>query len=476
MPGGSRFGRGPGPGAVAPIPPRGRRRTENARARDATIWAADRPAPVGVGPVGPPFRRVHGGAAIPVPFRAEELREGLRRIEPLAAADASAIRVARAPGRVNLIGEHTDYNQGLVLPVAISPEIRLAFVPTGDRRVEITLAADGATEAFDLETIGPRRGSWIDYVAGTAWALAEAGVATRGFRGLLASSLPPSSGLSSSAALELVSAWALVDDEADPAPVAMPARRPDPMTLARICQRAENAYVGVNCGLMDQAAESLGAAGHALLLDCRSLAWRQVPLPLDGHRLVVCHTGSPRRLETSEYNARRAQCEAAVAALARDDPSITSLRDVTPDRLATLRGILPDMTFRRARHVVLENARVSAAIDALRAGDMAALGRLFAESHASLRDDFEVSSPELDTMVEIAKSVPGVVATRMTGAGFGGCTIAFVERDATDRLRDAVLREYPGRTGLTPRVFAVETADGAGFVEGEWASGGIDAA
>ncbi len=407
---------------------------------------------------------VHGGAAIPVPFRVAELREALGRIEPLAAADPSTVRVARAPGRVNLIGEHTDYNGGLVLPVAISPEIRLAFVPTADRRVEITLAADGSMEAFDLDAIGPRRGSWIDYVAGTAWALAEAGVATRGLRGLLASSLPPSSGLSSSAALELVSAWALLGDEVSSEDAEAPAHRPDPMTLARICQRAENAYVGVNCGLMDQAAESLGAAGRALLLDCRSLAWRQVVLPLEDHRLVVCHTGSPRRLESSEYNARRAECEAAVAALARDDPAITSLRDITPDRLADVRRVVPEVTFRRARHVVLENARVSAAIDALQAGDMAALGRLFAESHASLRDDFEVSSPELDAMVEIAAAVPGVGATRMTGAGFGGCTIAFVERDATDRLRDAVLREYPARTGLTPRVFAVETADGAGFL------------
>ncbi len=323
---------------------------------------------------------VHGGAAIPVPFRVAELREALGRIEPLAAADPSTVRVARAPGRVNLIGEHTDYNGGLVLPVAISPEIRLAFVPTADRRVEITLAADGSMEAFDLDAIGPRRGSWIDYVAGTAWALAEAGVATRGLRGLLAEQ--PAA---------FVRALVLGSPRAG---VCLGAARRRSLLGGRRGARAPagpddprphlpargDAYVGVNCGLMDEAAESLGAAGRALLLDCRSLAWRQVVLPLEDHRLVVCHTGSPRRLESSEYNARRAECEAAVAALARDDPAITSLRDITPDRLADVRRVVPEVTFRRARHVVLENARVSAAIDALQAGDMAALGRLFAEA------------------------------------------------------------------------------------------------
>ena len=383
------------------------------------------------------------------------LRRALAEIEPLARADPGAVRVVRAPGRVNLIGEHTDYNEGFVLPAAIDLELRIALAPARDRRVEIVLAETGERAGFDLDAIGPRTGTWIDYVAGTAWALREAGVPTRGFRGLLASTIPASAGLSSSAALELASAWALTE----PAGGAV-----DRLTLARICQRAENAYVGVNCGLMDQAAESLGQAGSAILLDCRTLDWRPVPLPLDRCRLVVCDTGSPRRLSASQYNARRAQCEAAVAELRATDPSIRALRDVTPGMLSSIRGRLDDETYRRCEHVVRENERVRETIVALASGDLAAVGRCFAESHASLRDLYEVSSPELDAMVDIALDTPGVIGSRMTGAGFGGCTVSLVEPGAEARFRDAVLGEYPRRTGLTPRVFVVEAADGAGLI------------
>ena len=383
------------------------------------------------------------------------LLRALLEMEPIARADPGAVRVVRAPGRVNLIGEHTDYNEGFVLPAAIDLELRIALVPTRDGRVEIVLAETGERAGFDLDAIGPRTGTWIDYVAGTAWALREAGVPARGFRGLLASTIPVSAGLSSSAALELASAWALTE----PAGGAV-----DRLTLARICQRAENAYVGVNCGLMDQAAESLGQAGSAVLLDCRTLDWRPVPLPLDRCRLVVCDTGSPRRLSASQYNARRAQCEAAVAELQTTDPSIRALRDVTPGMLESIRGRLDDETFRRCEHVVRENQRVLDTVAALAATDLATVGRCFAASHASLRDLYEVSSPELDAMVDIALDTPGVIGSRMTGAGFGGCTVSLVEPGAEARLRDAVLDEYPRRTGLTPRVFLVEASDGAGLI------------
>jgi galactokinase len=292
------------------------------------------------------------------------------------------------------------------------------------------------------------------YVAGTAWALAEVGIATRGLRGVLVSSLPRASGLSSSAALELASAWALAAD-----PAAIP-----PLDLARICQRAENAYVGVNCGLMDQFASACGVAGAGMLLDCRSLAWRPVALPLATHALVVIHTGSSRSLSSSQYNARRAQCEAAVAALAEDDAGIRSLRDVTEAMLPAVATRVDEGTYRRCRHVVTENARVEASIEALAAGDLAAVGRAWAGSHASLRDDFEVVSPELDALVDIAICTPGVVAARMTGAGFGGCTVNLVERGAVPALRARILAEYPARTGLRPRVFAVDAVAGAGFV------------
>jgi galactokinase len=384
-----------------------------------------------------------------------ELVEALAALEPRRAADRSLARVVHAPGRVNLIGEHTDYNQGYVLPVAISLGISIATLPTDDRRVSLTLSETGEQGDLDLDRIGERSGDWLDYVAGTAWALAEAGVASRGFRGLLASDLPTGSGLSSSAALELVSAWALAGDRA---PVL------DPLALAQVAQRGENGFVGVQSGLMDQFASSCGVAGSALLLDCRSLDWHPVPLPTD-LRLVVCHTGSTRRLDGSSYNARVAECARAVAGIAAvEGPGITTLRDVTADMLARHGDRLDDVARRRAEHVVAENDRVLATERALRAGDEPTIGRLFAQSHASMRDLFEISSPELDALVEIAVAVPGVVGARMTGGGFGGCTVNLVRPDAVALLTAAVGRDYPARTGRTPRVWVVEAVDGAGLL------------
>jgi len=383
------------------------------------------------------------------------LRAALMAIEPIARDRPDLIRVARAPGRVNLIGEHTDYNEGFVLPVAIGLEIRIALISTDDRQVTLVLEENGERVGFDLDAIGPRRGGCIDYVAGTAWSLAEAGIPIRGFRGILASTLPRSAGLSSSAALELVSATALLADQ-----IGGVGR----LELARLAQRAENAYVGVNCGLMDQFASSVGNAEGALLLDCRSLTHRSVALPLDRVALVVCDTGSPRRLESSQYNERRAQCERAVAMLAERGAPVRSLRDVDEAGLASLGDRLDPLSLRRAEHVVRENERVLATVAALEAGDLDTVGRLFAASHASLRDLFEVSSPELDALVSIAHETPGVVGARMTGAGFGGCTVNLVVREAVDALRGAVEREYPARTGLTPRVYVVEPVAGAGYV------------
>ena len=365
------------------------------------------------------------------------------------------IQVVRAPGRVNLIGEHTDYNLGFVLPAAIDLEIRIALLPTDDRRVELVRLDTGERDGFELDQPRPRAGSWLDYVVGTAWALGEAGLPLRGFRGVIDSTLPPNAGLSSSAAIELASAWALLGDGATSV---------DALDLARLCQRAENRYVGVQSGLMDQFASACGVEGSALLLDCRSFDWRPIPLPPD-LAIVVCHTGSSRRLDHSEYNVRRSQCEAAVAAIARDDPAVRSLRDVSPEILAAASGRMDPVAARRARHIVAENARVGATVTALEAGDLAAVGAMFAASHASLRDLFEVSSLELDTMVEIAGTVPGVVAARMTGAGFGGCTVNLVRPDAVQTLRRTVERDYTARTGLTPMVMPVRATAGAGRLD-----------
>ena len=354
---------------------------------------------------------------------------------------------------MNLIGEHTDYNQGLVLPVAIDLEIRIARRRRDDRRVRIALAATGEIAELELDRIGSPTGGWTDYVAGTALEMASGGLPVGGFDGVLASTIPVASGLSSSAALELAAAWALSGPDGP---------RTDPLTLAQIAQRAENTYVGVMCGLMDQFASANGVAGAAVLLDCRSLEHRAVPLPPD-LVLVVAHTGVPRTLGTSEYNARRADCERAVAALAAVDPTVRSLRDVDQAMLTRRAALLDPVALRRAEHIVAENERVVATEAALRAGDFDALGRLFAASHASLRDLYEVSSPELDAMVEIAGQVRGVVASRMTGAGFGGCTASLVRPDAVGELRDRILCDYPARTGRVPRVWVVRATDGAGF-------------
>jgi galactokinase len=341
-----------------------------------------------------------------------------------------------------------------VLPAAIDLEIRIAYLRRDDGAVRLSRHDDGTTDGFDLGLNRPRQGTWLDYVAGTAWALAAAGLPPSGLRGLVESTLPANAGLSSSAAIELAAAWALLGDAAEGV---------DRLALAKICQRAENEYVGVQCGLMDQFASSCGVAGAALLLDCRSLEWRPVAIPAD-LRLVVCHTGLRRQLDGSAFNERRAECERAVAGLRVLDPSIGSLRDVTAAHLADLGDRLDTTSARRARHVVEENARVPAVVDAFAADDRPALGELFAASHASLRDLFEVSSPALDAMVEIARAVPGVIAARMTGAGFGGCTINLVEPDGVERLRVAVEREYPPQTGHRPLVLPVNAAAGAGFL------------
>ena len=385
----------------------------------------------------------------------DRLRDRLRTLDPAAAARPDEIRVVRAPGRVNLIGEHTDYNDGFVMPAAIGLEIRMAILPTDDRRVEVTLDDTGESAGFELGAIGPPTRTWIDYLAGTAWALAEAGRPLRGFRGVLASNLPPGSGLSSSAAIEMMAALAMLGPDA--------AGPPEPRAVAG--RRAENGYVGVQSGVMDQFASAAGVADHAILLDCRSLEWRPVPLPLDECALVVCHSGSSRKLETSAYNERRADCERAVAAIATIEPSVRALRDVDASLLERATELLDPVAARRARHIVEENDRVFAAERALAAGDLAEVGRLFAASHASLRDLFEVSSPELDALVEIATGVDGVVAARLTGAGFGGSTINLVRRDAVAALRAAVERDYRARTGLEPQVFEVDAVAGASFVD-----------
>ncbi len=398
----------------------------------------------------------------PAPDRRWRLVERLLERERAAGGPASdrAIEVLRAPGRVNLIGEHTDYNEGFVLPAAIDREVWVALRPTGDDRVEVTSVELGETRSFAFDGLRPRAerdgpGGWIDYVAGTAWAMREAGLPLRGFRGVLDSTVPVGAGLSSSAALELAASWALHDPAA---------ARPAPAVMARICQRAENAYVGVSCGIMDQFASAAGVADHALLLDCRSLEVRIAALPA-GAVLVICDTGSRHRLGASAYNERRSECEEGVRIIAEREPGVRALRDVDEAMLEAQRSRLPERVAARCEHIVREDARVGRAVTALAAGDLDEVGRLFAASHASLRDLYEVSSPALDAMVEIAAEVPGVFASRMTGAGFGGCTVNIVREDAVGALHAAVLARYPALTGLEPAVYATRAVAGAGPVD-----------
>jgi galactokinase len=282
-----------------------------------------------------------------------------------------------------------------------------------------------------------------------------AGLVVRGFDGLLYGTLPIGSGLSSSAALEVVTAWAA----SVPRGPGVPA-----LEVARIAQRAENEHVGVMCGLMDQFASACGVAGHALLFDCRSAEWRAVALP-DDLSLVVIHSGVTHGHADNAYNDRRAACERVVAAVAMDDPGVALLRDIDLPRLDRYRDRLSASDYDRAHHVITENDRVLQAAIALETGDHATLGELMAGSQASMRDRYDISCPEIDALVALSLEVPGVVGSRMTGGGFGGCTVSLVRPDAVAALRARVERDYPARSGAVARSWVVRAVDGAGFVE-----------
>jgi galactokinase len=363
-------------------------------------------------------------------------------------------RVFSAPGRVNLIGEHTDYNDGFVLPMAIERRTVVAGAARNDGRVVAYSAALDETFEFELDRPGAmRRGIWGDYVEGTARALVARGVAVGGANLWIESDVPRGGGLSASAALETSVGLALASlaGEGDV----------DRVTLARAGQAAEHEYVGTHCGIMDQYIAALGVERHALLVDCRTLEARRVPVVLPYAKIVVCDTGVKHELASSAYNERRSECEEAVRLLRAVLPNITALRDVTVDAFESHAGTLPDPVRRRARHVVTENERTLLAADALVARNFEEFGQLMRASHASLRDDFEVSSPELDVAVDEALAHPGVFGARMTGGGFGGCTIALAETAAVDSLMERLVKVLAARFGRTAQAFATEAAHGA---------------
>jgi galactokinase len=354
-----------------------------------------------------------------------------------------------APGRVNLIGEHTDYNDGFVLPAAIDRQVLAAAGRRGDGRLRLWSLQAGPPADLALAEVGPGRvEGWAAYPAGVAWALGQAGVELGGADVVVDGDVPAGSGLSSSAALECATATALAD---------LGGAGLDRVALAGLARRAENEVVGVPSGVMDQMVSMLGRAGHALFLDTRSLATEQVPLPLEaaGLCLVVIDTRAGHRLVDGAYADRRAACEAAAAVL-----GVPALRDATPEQVEAAAEALGDPGLRRARHVVTENARVLEAVAWLRSGDLDRLGPLLAASHASLRDDYEVSSPELDTAVEAAVDA-GAVGARMTGAGFGGSAIALVRADLAGRVAERAAEAFAAAGFGPPEVTAVVPSDGA---------------
>lgn len=354
--------------------------------------------------------------------------------------------LVRSPGRVNLIGEHTDYNDGFVLPMAIDRAIWVAMRPRQDDLVQV-LALDFDEEVgFHLAHLEKGGPAWSEYLKGAAWALSEAGYPLCGWEGVIAGDLPIGAGLSSSAALEMAVAKAF----------SMAAGWPwDVKEMALLGQKAENQWVGVQCGIMDQMICAGGRAGHAMLLDCRTLEFAHVPLPPDCV-VVVLDTGTRRGLMNSAYNERRAQCEEAARTM-----GVPALRDAAPEELERWAGRLDAVVYRRARHVVGENARTLQAAEAMRRGNARELGRLMNASHISLRDDFEVSGPALDAMVECAWEHPACLGARMTGAGFAGCAIALVEAEGAEDFVEWVTACYRRRTGLEPQAYVCTASAGA---------------
>jgi galactokinase len=361
--------------------------------------------------------------------------------------------MVRAPGRVNLIGEHTDYNDGFVFPAAIDRATYVAARPRDDGRVHIVAVDLGDEDEFALDAIERSADHpWSNYIRGVAKALLVAGHQLGGVNLLITSDVPRGAGLSSSAALEVATGYAfqllnrlnLLGEE-----------------LALLAQGAENSFVGVQSGIMDQFISALGRRDHALLLDCRDLSYRPVPLPA-GTQIVVCNSNVERTLAGSAYNQRRQECEEAVRILKQWYPKIMALRDVSVAQFREHEADLPEPIRARARHVITENGRALRGGAALDAGDLAAFGQLMNESHMSLRDDYQVSIPQMDALVEAAQRVPGCYGSRLTGAGFGGCTVSLVEQAAVERFEREVSAAYKAATGRETTIYVCRASDGVG--------------
>jgi len=390
------------------------------------------------------------------------------------------VGVAWAPGRVNLIGEHTDYNDGFVLPIAVDRVAKFAGRARSDGVVRLwsrhfqeyaQFALEGLPYTFELQPTDLP--TWARYILGVIVELARIGVPLNGFDAVVSGDVPLGGGMSSSAALEVATVQACVLFSAGQLSIGTEGVALRPMQVAALCQRAEQIASGVQCGILDQAASCLGRAGQAILLDCRSLEYRYLPFETPDCALVVIDTNVRRELAVSAYNERRMQCEKAVELL-RDEimrcepgnetaQSMSALRDITPDLFRDYAHVLPDVLRRRAGYVIAENERVLQAVKLLERGAIEALGALLWQAHSGLRDEYEVSCAELDTLVEIAQQVPGVLGGRMMGGGFGGCTVNLVQQSSLEALRQAVGQRYPARTGRQASINICRAAGGPGY-------------
>jgi len=379
------------------------------------------------------------------------LKDPLQLLETFRARFGMPATLYRAPGRVNLIGEHTDYNDGFVLPAAIQFYCWVAAASRDDNKLAIHSENFNQTMDVSFDFISPKgKGHWSNYPFGVAWTLRGAGKRLHGANLLIAGDVPLGAGLSSSAAIEVAVGFALLDQSGLVG---------DLSELARLCQKAENEFAGARVGIMDQFVSCHGRASHALLLDCRSLEFKPVKLPQD-IQLVICNTMVKHEIASGEYNRRRAECEEGLRVLLKVLPEIRALRDVTLAQLETHRALLDPTVYSRCRHVVTENDRTQEAIRALNSENLSVFGGLMRESHRSLRDDYEVSCRELDLLVEIASAQPGVIGARMTGGGFGGCTISLVESASVNAFQKNVASRYHAQTGLKPEIYVSPAVDG----------------
>ena len=370
--------------------------------------------------------------------------------------NGNPIRLVKAPGRINLIGEHTDYNNGFVFPIAIDRFIFMAGRKRNDKKIVIYAVDKDEKVETNLNEIYPRKNNqWANYLLGVYSFFKEEKYQLNGVEIFFVGNIPRGKGLSSSAALEVATCYLLsllfnIEIE--------------PIKMAEICRKAENEFVGMPCGIMDQFISVLGKEGNAIFLDCQNLHYDYVPIGSQDVNIMITDSGVKRKLTESLYKQRRNECQTAVGLLKKVIPNLDSLRDLSIENFKEHRNILPEVLRKRVKHVVYENERVTKSVDFLNKGHLKEFGKLMYESHISLKDDYEVSCKELDILVEIVKKCKGVIGSRMTGAGFGGSTVTLIEKQKSENIRNAIRQQYFLETGINPDIYICNTVNGVGEI------------